>query len=151
MLVYRLSKSRYAEDVSGEGARLFGGRWNKKLTPCIYTSESRALALLEYTVNISIDEIPRALSMITFEIDDQQIFTITESKLPGNWKQYPAPAETQEFGSALLENPLVQVIEIPSVIIPEEKNYLISPLHYNGPIKIRSIEDFIYDIRVKSI
>ena len=62
MLVYRIGRTKRAGDLTGEGSRLNGGRWNHKLTPCIYTSESRALALLEYTVNVNIDEIPRALT-----------------------------------------------------------------------------------------
>ena len=63
MVVYRLGGTKYATDLTGEGARLFGGRWNNEGTPCIYTSQSRALAILEYTVNINIDDIPRALSI----------------------------------------------------------------------------------------
>ena len=62
MKVYRLSKTKFAEDLTGEGARLNGGRWNHILTACLYTAESRALAVLEYTVNVNIDDIPRALA-----------------------------------------------------------------------------------------
>ena len=85
MLVYRIGKTRYAHDLTGEGARLFGGRWNHKLTPCIYTSESRALAMLEYTVNVNIEDIPRSLSLSTFEIPDKSIFHIPMHKFPGDW------------------------------------------------------------------
>ena len=56
MIVYRLSRTRWADDLTGEGSRLHGGRWNHPGTPCIYTSESRALAILEYTVNVNVDD-----------------------------------------------------------------------------------------------
>src|SRR6186713_2520811 len=102
MIVYRISKTRYANELSGEGARLNGGRWNNKLIPCIYTSESRALALLEYTVNVNIDEIPRALSFVLIEIPGKNILELTEKALPGNWKQSPAPTSTKQFGTRLL-------------------------------------------------
>lgn len=73
MIVYRIGRTKYAEDLTGEGARLNGGRWNHRLTACLYTSESRALAVLEYTVNVNIDDIPRALSISTVEIPEKNI------------------------------------------------------------------------------
>lgn len=151
MFVYRIARRKYAADTSGEGARLFGGRWNNKLVNCLYTSECRALAVLEYTVNINIDDIPRALCIVTFEIDEKVIHTLKESSLPGNWKSLHVPKETQNFGSALLLNPQIQVIKIPSIIVPGEFNYLISPLHYKGKIKVHGIQDFVYDVRLKAV
>lgn len=151
MKVYRISRTKYADDLAGTGASLFGGRWNQKLIPCIYTSQSRSLALLEYTVNISIDEIPRALSLVTFDIDEKNIFEVEEYELPGNWKRWPAPKHCQEFGSSLLLNPKISVIKIPSTIIPDEFNYMINPTFYPGKIKILSISDFIYDVRIKAV
>jgi RES domain-containing protein len=120
MIVYRISKTRYANDLSGEGARLHGGRWNHKGTPCIYTSENRALAVLEYTVNVAIDDIPRALSMVVIDIpvDDMTTF---------------AP-----------------IIKIPSAVIPEEFNYVLNPMHPDSrSFRIIQVTDFVYDIRIK--
>lgn len=151
MFVYRVARRKYATDTSGEGARLFGGRWNNKLVNCLYTSESRALAILEYTANISIDDIPRALCIVTFEIDERVVFEAKESTLPGNWKNPFVPRETQNFGSALLLNPKIQVIRIPSTIVPDEFNYLISPLHYKGKLKIHAVQDYAYDVRLKAV
>lgn len=151
MKVYRISRTLYDEDIAGTGARMFGGRWNEKLVPCIYASESRALALLEYTVNISVHNIPRALSIVTFEIDERHVYEIKESQLPGNWKHFPVPKETQSFGTKLLRNPNIFVVKIPSVIMPDEFNFLINPMHYPGKIKIHSTRDFIYDVRIKLV
>lgn len=149
MQVYRISQTRYANDTTGEGARLFGGRWNLPLISCLYTSGSRALALLEYSVNVNIVEIPRALSFITYEIDERLIYEVLIEDLPGNWKDYVIPKQTQEFGTSLLLKKKFPIIKIPSIIIPEESNYLINPLYYSD-LKIIEIKDHIYDIRVKS-
>lgn len=151
MLVYRISRSRYANDLSGEGARLFGGRWNNKNVPCLYTSESRALALVEYSVNVNIHDIPRALSLITYEIDTRKVKQIKEADLPGKWRMHPVPKETQTFGSYLLTEKKYEVVKIPSVVIPEEFNYLINPAFFKGEIKIVSVKDFIYDVRLKIV
>jgi RES domain-containing protein len=152
MKVYRIGRTKFASDISGEGARLFGGRWNHKLTPCIYTSESRALALLEYTVNINIEEIPRALSITTFEILSAGIELITEDELPGNWKRSPAPSSTKDFGTHLLKTSTNSIFKIPSSVIPEEYNYLLNPLHVDAKhFKMVEIKDFIYDVRLKIV
>ncbi|HEX5151378.1 MAG TPA: RES family NAD+ phosphorylase [Parafilimonas sp.] len=150
MLVYRISKTKYATDRSGEGAKLYGGRWNNKLIPCIYTSESRALALLEYTVNINIDNIPRALSIITLDIPETGIYELNQSQLPGDWKDVPAPSSTKDLGSNLLNEAKHAVIKIPSAIIANEFNYILNPRHPNSKnFKITDIKDFVYDIRIK--
>lgn len=150
MLVYRIGKTKYAGDLTGEGARLNSGRWNHKLTACLYTSESRALALLEYTVNVNIDDIPRALSFTTFEIPDTGVEVIKEEDLPGNWKQTPAPSSTKDFGTTLLKSADKLILKIPSTVIPNEYNFLLNPAHAeNKSFKILDIKDFVYDVRIK--
>jgi RES domain-containing protein len=152
MIVYRIGRTKYANDLKGEGARLFGARWNNKMIGCLYTSESRALALLEYTVNVNIDDIPRALSITAIEIPDKPIRVVNEADLPGNWKKYPAPYSTKDFGSKLLLAAEDPVIQIPSTIIPNEFNYLLNPIHPNSThFKIIEISDFTYDVRIKVV
>ncbi len=152
MIVYRISSTRYAKDLTGEGARLYGGRWNHRLTACIYTSESRALAVLEYTVNVTADDIPRALSIVTIDIPDDKILEITEPELPGNWKEAPVPASTQAVGTRILKAMIFPVIKIPSAIIPREFNFILNPFHPDSSrFVIEDISDFVYDIRIKSV
>jgi RES domain-containing protein len=152
MLVYRVSKTKYAGDLKGEGARLFGGRWNNKMIACLYTSESKALAVLEYTVNVNIDDIPRSLSIITIEIPDRPITILDEADLPGDWKYSPAPSSTKDFGSKLLLAAAEPVIRIPSAVIPSEFNYILNPLHPDSK-KFTVIDtiDFVYDVRIKTV
>lgn len=148
--LYRLAAAKYAQDLSGEGARLYGGRWNKKGTPCIYAAESRALALLEYSVNVDIYEIPRALRLLTIEAAATSIHSIDIAALPGNWQVVPAPKQTQEFGNRLLEAKEHLLIKIPSSVVSQEFNYLINPLHpLAGKLKVISSEDFVFDLRIK--
>lgn len=152
MIVYRVGRTKYATDLNGEGARLFGGRWNNKMISCLYTSESRALAILEYTVNVNIDDIPRALSITSIEIPDRSIKILSEADLPGNWKYSPAPSSTKKFGSKLLQDAEFPIIRIPSTIIPNEFNYLLNPLHRDSKkFKIIDISDFVYDVRIKIV
>ena len=150
MQVYRIGRTKFANDLTGEGARLHGGRWNNKLIPCIYTSESRALALLEYTANVNIEDIPRALSISTFQIPDHQIYEIPVFDLPGDWSLSPSPSSSKQFGSYLLKEIQHLVIKIPSAIVPEEFNYLLNPKHpHNSDFQILDVKDFVYDVRLK--
>jgi RES domain-containing protein len=152
MVVYRLARTKYANDLSGEGSRLHGGRWNHIGVPCIYSSVSKALAVLEYTVNTNIHDIPRRLSMISIEIPDDGIEIIPVGRLPGNWTLAPAPDETKNFGTRLLKPPAHLVIQMPSVVIPDEFNYLLNPMHLRAAeFRIIEIKDFVYDLRMRSV
>lgn len=150
MFVYRLGWTKFSRDLSGEGARLHGGRWNHKGTPLVYTSESRALALLEYTVNVNIDDVPRALSITTIEIPEDLVSVATIAELPGNWQTVPVPSSTRDWSAALFNQRSHAILRVPSAILPDEFNYLLNPLH---PLASRwqviAVTDFIYDVRIK--
>ena len=151
MFIYRIGKTRHAKDLTGEGARLFGGRWNHKLTACLYAAESRALALLEYTVNVGIEDIPRALSITTLDIPVDSIREVKISELPGDWSASPAPVSAKDFGTTLLQSAAHLVIKIPSAVIPAEFNYLINPAHKDiSKVSIVEVKDFVYDLRLKT-
>lgn len=150
MIVYRITRTKFANDLSGEGARLFGARWHKKGTPCIYTAENRSLAILEYSVNTLENDIPRALSLISIDIPENNILVIPIQQLPGDWHHTPVPQSTKNFGTKLLESLQSPVIKIPSAVIPQESNYILNPKHPDASqFKIVEIKDFVYDIRIK--
>ena len=149
MNIYRVARKRHAESLDGKGSWLMGGRWNYKGISCIYASESRALAVLEYAVNFLIEDIPSDLTLITFSIpDSEKIFF--PSDLPINWKDIDVPDETRSFGTAILKKAGHLIIKIPSVVIPDEYNYIINPLHPDmKKVSIANIADFSFDARLK--
>jgi RES domain-containing protein len=150
MLVYRIAKEQYANDLSGYGAKLFGGRWNLIGTPCLYTSQSRALALLEYTVNVGLDFMPSRLFFSVIEIDDDLIEIIKKDELPSNWYAIPSSSSTKIFGSEKLRSSSFPIIRVPSVVIPNEFNYIINPLKTDSlNLKITAIEPYDFDFRIK--
>lgn len=151
MRVYRISTPQFARDLTGEGARLHGGRWNHKGTACLYTSESRALALLEYSVNVSIADIPLLLSIATIEIPEDDIYVVAIESLPDNWRDNPAPAAAKDFGTQMLKADKHVIIRIPSAVIADEYNYLLNPVRLKQPLfHLVDVSDFQYDRRIKS-
>ena len=152
MLAYRLSKSKYAEDMEGTGAREKGGRWNSKGVPVIYTSDSPALAILEYLANIDYDLVPKKLSIITLEIPDKlNIKYINVKDLPKRWQTYPAPVKLAKIGDKWVEDNKSAILGIPSVHIPENTggNYILNPGHVDfKKIKIKDIRPYSFDHRL---
>ncbi|SFS54508.1 RES family NAD+ phosphorylase [Sphingobacterium wenxiniae] len=148
MLVYRIGKTQYADDLSGTGSKLFGGRWNHINIPCIYTSESRALAILEYSVNVEVVLIPKNLSMAVFEIEEKDIYEIGTQDLHPDWKDIPTPLSSKELGSKLLlQN--ISIIKVPSVVVEQEYNYILHPSAHHQSFRLVDIQSFAYDVRIK--
>ena len=149
MLVYRISRPEFAQDLSGEGARLYGGRWNKKGMRMLYTSQSASLALLEILAHFPNGKVLMPLSLITISIHSDLIFEPEISVLPSNWQAFPCPSECQEFGSGFLKEGKYAIARLPSVLMPKDFNYLINPEHKGiSAMEILQVETFFPDNRL---
>jgi len=147
MKVYRITKSKFINDVSGTGARLYGGRWNHKGTGLIYTSESRSLATVEYLVHVPFTIKPSGLSIVTLDISDTVSYSeISQSDLPDDWKNYPAPLTLADIGTDWAMGNHSLLLRVPSAVIPYELNYLINPLHPDMKyVSIFQVDDYTFD------
>lgn len=150
MIVYRVAGKKYALDLSGEGARLFGGRWNHVGTACLYTSESRALALLEYSVNVESGDMPNSLMLLTIEVPDDNVLQLRKDKFPRNWNVIPPGEATRNLGTLILNESDVNVFGVPSCVVPDEWNFLLNPRNMPpGWPKIVETKEIMYDFRIK--
>ena len=147
MLVYRLCKRKYAHQLDGKGAALFGGRWNSKGLPVIYASIHRSLAVLEYRVN---NPIPTTdLLMITLEIPDSSWQTLATDALPSDWQQFAPVSQAASLGDQWLKEGKTLIMEVPSVVVPQEHNVLINPLHQLiTAVKVVEEQPFLLDQRM---
>lgn len=128
MRVYRITNKKYAQDLLGTGAALFGGRWNRKGTPLLYTGESREIALLETIVHTPPLLIP-ALDLLILEIPADSITELTARQLPSNWQDYPAPAILAQLGEKWVQEGETITLKVPSCIVPSAHNYLLNCRH----------------------
>jgi RES domain-containing protein len=148
MTVFRLCKAAFRNDLSGQGARLSGARWNSIGVPMLYTAGTRALSVLEYVVNFGADVLPKNLYLLTIEVPDSAAIERPAS-LPRDWKQLPAPESAHRFGDTFVRTAKALVLVVPSVVIPEEENYLINPIHPEaGKITILRADPFSLDPRL---
>lgn len=127
--VWRITTRRFVEHAfTGEGARLYGGRWNRVGQSLIYTAESRSLALLEMLVQ---DEPLRAHYVLipAYLRNDVSIETLDANSLPANWRTHTEREVLQTLGGEWLSQSRTCVLAVPSAVVPAEFNFLINPLH----------------------
>ena len=132
----------------GEGARLYGGRWNRKGIPMVYTAGSQSLAMLEMLVQ---DEPLRAhYMMIPATLPDTLVIEhIDATRLPADWRALPAPESLQAMGTEWARLKNSAVLAVPSAVIPAETNYMLNPVHPAfGEIEIGIAQPFITDLRL---
>ena len=152
MEVFRLARLKYAKSLDGKGASKSGNRWNSKGVEIIYSAQSRALAMAEVLVHISLNQLPSDYKMLTINIpDDLNIKTLRNSELPKSWNSHPPSIYGQRIGDEFIMSNELCVLKVPSVVVYGDFNYLINPYHKKfNQIKIQSVDDFPIDQRLKS-
>lgn len=151
MKVYRLTRLKHLGEFSGKGAALCGARWNSKGTEIIYTSDSRALAMAEVAVHLSLDNLPVDFMMLEIDIPDSVIVApqLLPGSLPHDWNQFPHPLSTQLIGDQFVQDQQFCVVLVPSAIVRGDCNILINPNHPDfRKITISGKEDFPFDLRI---
>jgi RES domain-containing protein len=139
MQVWRICRRPFA-DLSGEGARLYGGRWNSPGRPLIYSAETAALAVLEVRVHLDLawDILPDDYVLVAINL-----LSIPIEELTG------LPKKTVEVGDSWLASRRSALLKVPSAIVPESFNILINCMHPDAAaISIASIRPFVFDERL---
>jgi RES domain-containing protein len=131
MELYRITQELFANDLSGNGARLFGGRWNSEGLFAVYTSSTRALALLETLAHTPAKMLQeKTYMLVTLFLPDSILpQEIEKEKLISGWDSPDTRPLTKRMGDNFLRSKTGLILSVPSVLVPEEKNYLINPLH----------------------
>ncbi len=150
MRLYRFCRKRQANDLSGTGAKLVGGRWNSPGVAILYTSENRALALAEYWVHVHPSNLPTDVCLVEIEVPDTaRIMSIPLSSLPENWRVGPSQISLRQAGDQWVLNKQSLILKVPSVVMPPESNYILNPAHQDMTrIAIISITDYVWDWRI---
>jgi RES domain-containing protein len=150
MIVYHLAMPEYANDISGEGASVYGGRWNPVGIKGLYASQSISLCILEILVRTQKKINPPNYQLITLEIPGTSIIKIKLSQLKTGWKQHIE--YTQWIGGEFLKDNKSLTMQVPSAIIERENNFLINPSHkdFKG-VKLTRIEMLDLDRRISQI
>lgn len=142
-----------AEDRTGRGAELTGGRWNRKGTPLIYTSSTRALAALETIVHLNSFGLPLNRYLVEFVIPEPLWSAArmeTSATVAVGWDAEPASASSADFGTAWATSNASLILVVPSVVVPEEYNVLLNPRHPDiVEVGVTKIRKWLYDPRLR--
>ncbi|MDB5280185.1 MAG: hypothetical protein JWR61_5140 [Ferruginibacter sp.] len=148
MIVYRLATETYKNDLSGNGAKLFGGRWNSVGLPVIYTTENISLAVLEILVRADPYTIPLTYHLINIEIPDSiQPLIIASAKLKAIWKD--DIGYTQWMGGEFIKSNKALLLKVPSAVVDQENNFILNPRHTDfKKVEIVAVKKFMFDKRL---
>jgi RES domain-containing protein len=148
VIVYRICSAKYPNN-DGEGAKLYGGRWNHKGTPMLYCAETLSACVLENLVHSSV--LPQNKVAISAEIPDGvALMAKDSSNLPSNWNSPAHIASTQDIGTNWVLSLASVALFVPSAIVSHERNVLINPLHPDfARIKFGAPNPFAFDPRLK--
>jgi RES domain-containing protein len=137
-----------ATAFDGDAAKKAGGRWNSPGSAVVYTASSLPLAALEVLVHLPRESILAKFVSIPVDFDEGLVQELKAS-LPPDWRDYPAPASTMTIGDEWLRSKAAPVLRVPSVIIPDESNFLLNPAHADFVrVSIGTPKDFWLDPRL---
>lgn len=148
---WRIVKTSRADTAfDGEGARLYGGRWNSPGTAAVYTSQSVSLAVLELLVHLHSSHLLTSYCLIPVDFSDSLVEVVDPASLPSHWREFPASSALREIGDQWAAERRSVVLQVPSAIVPNENNQLILPSHRDfGQVTIGPPTPFQFDTRLK--
>lgn len=146
--VYRFAHEQFSKDLSGNGAKLFGGRWNSIGLPAVYTSFTISLALVELFIHKATYEEIIVNNLMEITIADTISTKIDYTKLKANWQN--DESYCQYIGNQFLTTQSSICMSVPSAIIEQENNLVLNPLakDFNKKVKIKKVKPFVFDGRL---
>jgi len=141
--------ARVNSAFTGEGARIYGGRWNSRGTAVIYVSEHESLAALELLVHLT--PLPPDDRYLSFRLewDDKLIERFPVKNLPLRWNAEPPDSRTMQIGDEWIRAEKSVALAVPSVLSASEMNFLLNPKHSDfKKIKISQPIKYLFDSRL---
>lgn len=141
-----------SDDLTGKGAEVTGGRWNRKGRAVLYTSPSIALACLETVVHLQQGGLPFNRYLVKIAVP-QATWAAREERhaasQPVGWDSEPAGKISLDAGDSWINGRTSALLAVPSVVVPEEHNVLINPAHPDAKgINAQKIRKWLYDPRL---
>jgi len=139
-----------ADDLSGAGAKLSGGRWNRPGSPLLYCASNISLAVLETFIHLGAGGLPLNRYLVELSIpEDLWARATTLHRPPVGWDAIPTGKVSLDEGDGWLKSQRSALMIVPSVIVNEEWNVLVNPVHPDAAqIAARKVRKWTYDPRL---
>lgn len=150
---WRITRKKYLDQAfSGEGAKIWGGRWNPAGYPAVYCAENLSLAILELIVHLEDDIDIESFIAIPVSYDSKTVRTLEYSQLPEAWDHLPISPASMRIGKEWLDEKKFLALKVPSIIVPIDSNYILNPLHPDfSQIKIGEPQEIRFDPRIANL
>ena len=147
---WRIVRARRAATAfTGEGARLYGGRWSSPGVRVVYISEHQSTAALETLVHALPAGVEQRYKAFQLEWPDELAEKLAARKLPADWRASPASSATMQIGDTWAREGRSAVLAVPSAITPADTNFLLNPEHRDfAQIRVGPALDFEFDPRL---
>ena len=135
--------------LSGEGGMRASARWHSRGRPVVYLAESPAGAMLEVLVRLKgrRDKLPRTYTLLA--IVAPEAVTTERMVIPANAEWKNDLSWSREQGDEWLQSERTALLEVPSVLLPRSRNFLLNPLHANANlIYVEEVINDSYDERL---
>jgi RES domain-containing protein len=150
---WRITREKYLDQAfTGEGAKIWGGRWNPAGYLAVYCAESLSLAILELIVHLEDDIDIENFIAIPVSFSSKAVQTLPESQLPKTWDNLPIGPASIRVGKKWLDDKKYLALKVPSIIVPIESNYILNPSHPDfSQIEIGVAQGIRFDPRIAGL
>lgn len=150
MEVFRIAGEKYSSSLIASGK---AARWTRDNQFVLYTGQHRSLSALETVVHLNgMKPALRYKTMVIAIKDDKRLYSeMKPGDLPADWRSMNAYPDLQDLGSEWYATNRSLVLKVPSVIIPQEYNYIINLRHPDFSATTVSLvrnEDYFWDERL---
>lgn len=149
MTIYRIARTKFCDD-SGEGAKMYGGRWNFPGSAALYGSGSVSAGLLErLTIDPELFSAERYVLYSVMEIHCPGKFIVRPGigKLPAGWDAIPFSKISQDFGTHILQDGAL-CFGVPSVVDKSSMNYVLNPMAKGFDKLVKKVYPLNLDFRI---
>jgi len=144
---WRLYRRAHGQGLDGAGGRYAAGRWHHQGTPVVYFGAGAAIVVLEKLAHLNPDTLPADLMLGLFEADVSVGDVWPERSAQSN--ALDDIESTRAAGQEWLESGRSCVLRVPSIVIPEEHNLVVNPLHAEAQqITLTTERPFTFDGRL---
>ena len=151
MQAWRIAKNRFANDRTGTGAALNGGRWNSAGVPVIYAGLDPSTAAMEKLLHTAV-VLPDDLMLVQLILPESfdLYWKPTEKELPSNWNALPSSSLSARFGDKFVQDGKYLGLIVPSVMIRESSNIVLNPNHEAFRlVEMLIVRPFLFDTRLR--
>lgn len=144
MELWRLYREAHGPGLDGTGGLYTAGRWHLRGSRVVYFGASASTVTLERLAHVGTASLPDDLLLSKYagelSVEDVASHDVHDTRDFG---------ETHACGEAFLKRRTACVLRVPSVIIPEEYNFVFNPLHGDATkIELVSTRKFAFDSRL---